>query len=75
MFLHDVGRRLFSLSRETGYLFDLELLALANRFDYRVEEVPVNWQEVPGGHMSLIRDAPRMFFGLVRLTRRLMHGA
>jgi dolichyl-phosphate beta-glucosyltransferase len=74
MFLHDVGRKLFSLSRETGYLFDLELLALADRFDYRVEEVPVNWQEVPGGHMNVVRDSVKMFLGLLRLRSRLMHG-
>jgi dolichyl-phosphate beta-glucosyltransferase len=73
MFLHDAGRKLFSLSRETGYLLDLELLALADRLDYRVEEVPVNWQEVPGGHMNIVRDSVSMFLGLLRLRSRLRH--
>jgi len=71
MFRGEAGRRLFSLSRETGYLFDLELLVLAGRLGYRVAEVPVNWADVPGGHLSLRRELCRTLFGLCRLRRRL----
>jgi len=71
MFRGEAGRRLFSLSRETGYLFDLELLVLADRLGYCVAEVPVNWTDVPGGHLSLRRELCRILFGLCRLRRRL----
>jgi dolichyl-phosphate beta-glucosyltransferase len=70
MFRSEVGRKLFSLSRETGYLFDLELLMWADHFAYRVVEVPVNWAEVPGGHLSLAREFGRILPGLWRLRRR-----
>ena len=71
MFRREAGRELFSRSRESGYLFDLELLVLARRLGYRVAEVPVNWADVPGGHLSLTRSLPGILLGLWRLRRRL----
>jgi dolichyl-phosphate beta-glucosyltransferase len=70
MFRGDVGRRLFSLGNESRYLFDLELLALARQLGYRTVEVPVNWREVPGGHMRLLGELPAALAGLWRLSRR-----
>ncbi len=70
MFGRQSGRRLFTLSRESGYLFDLELLLLAGRLGYRVAEVPVNWTDVPGGHLSMARELGRIASGLWRLRRR-----
>jgi len=72
MFRREAGRKLFSLGRESGYLFDLELLVMADRLGYRVAEVPVNWAEVPGGHLSLMRELPKTLWGLWRLRRRLV---
>jgi len=71
MFRREIGRELFSLGRESGYLFDLELLVLAERLGYRVAEVPINWADVPGGHLSPARELGRILFGLWRLRRRL----
>ena len=71
MFRREAGRKLFSMSRESGYLFDLELLVLARQLGYRVAEVPVNWADVPGGHLSLVRALPGILVGLGRLRRRL----
>jgi dolichyl-phosphate beta-glucosyltransferase len=75
LFRGDVGRELYAQGRETGYLFDLEMLMFADHLGYRVAEVPVNWNEVPGGHMNLLRDSAKMLFGLPRLRRRLLHRA
>ena len=76
MFRREAGRSLFSLGRESGYLFDLELLVLARRLGYRVAEVPINWADVPGGHLSLARELGRILLGLWRLRRRLHeHGS
>lgn len=71
MFRGEVGRKLFSLGRESGYLFDLELLVLAHRLGYRIVEVPVNWSDVPGGHLSLAGQSASVLVGLCRLRRRL----
>jgi len=74
MFRCDAGRRLFSAAKEPGYLFDLELLVLAKRFEFKVVEVPVNWSDIPGGHLSPIRELPRILLQLRRLRRRLKKG-
>lgn len=71
MFRAEAARCLFSAAREPRYLFDLEILALAARFHYRVAEVPIRWREVPGGHLRLSREGPRVLRDLWRLRRRL----
>ena len=71
MFRADAGRRLFAALEEPRYLFDLELLVLAQRFGLRVVEVPIQWQEVPGGHLRPFRELPAIVSGLWRLRRRL----
>jgi dolichyl-phosphate beta-glucosyltransferase len=71
MFRAEAGRRLFGMSRESGYLFDIEILVLAARLGYRVEEVAIHWHEVPGGNVHLARDLPRVARDLWNLRRRL----
>lgn len=71
MFTADAARALFGAARETGYLFDVELLALADRFGLPVAEVAVNWGEKPGSKVRFVRDSARMFAGLWRLRRQL----
>ncbi len=71
MFRREAGRRLFGLSREDGFLFDLELLVLARRLGYRVAEVPIRWTDMPGGHLSLACQGPKALVELWRLRRRL----
>lgn len=71
MFVGDVGRALFAAGQELGYLFDLEVLALAARSGYPVVEVPVSWSERAGSKVRLFRDSYRMFRGLWRLRGRL----
>jgi dolichyl-phosphate beta-glucosyltransferase len=70
MFHAAAGRHLFEALTETRYLFDLELLVLAKRFGLRVVEVPIRWQEVPGGHLRPLHELPRILAGLWRLRRR-----
>ncbi|MHC4179515.1 MAG: dolichyl-phosphate beta-glucosyltransferase [Planctomycetota bacterium] len=75
MFRREAGRELFSLGEESGYLFDLELLVLAERLGYRVAEVPVNWADVPGGHLKLTRQFGKILLGLWQLRWRLSRRA
>jgi dolichyl-phosphate beta-glucosyltransferase len=70
MFRAEAGRQLFSAMHEERYLFDLELLLLANEFKLSVVEVPIRWHEVSGGHMHLLAELPRIVAGLWRLRRR-----
>lgn len=71
MFEAAAAKSLFEQSRESGYLFDIEVLALAKRGGWPVREIAVNWSEKPGSKVRFVRDSLRMFAGLWRLRRRL----
>ncbi len=71
MFRREAARQVFEQVRESGYLFDLEVLALAARLGLGVAEVPIRWTEVPGGRFRPARELPRILVELVRLRRRL----
>jgi dolichyl-phosphate beta-glucosyltransferase len=43
-----------------GFAFDVELLVALLKSGCEVEEVPTDWQEIPGGKVRLIHDSVRM---------------
>ncbi len=65
------AKRLFELSQERGYLFDLEILAIADRCGYRVTEVPINWSDQPDSRLKMHREFGRIAADLWRVRRRL----
>lgn len=42
-FSEDAAERIFSTMKASGWAFDVEALALAQKFGYRMKEVPVTW--------------------------------
>lgn len=36
-----------------GWGFDVEMLALAKKFGYKIKEVPVDWKNDPHSHIGL----------------------
>ena len=73
MFRADAGAWLFSNLNEPGFAFDLELLLRASAARYRLAEVPVVWNEIPGSKVRLLRDSVRMLKSLLSM-RRQRHG-
>ncbi len=70
MFRRDAARRLFEWSTEKGWAFDVEILYLAQRVGYAVEEVAVNWRAVEGSKVSPLADSLRMFLAVFRIRAR-----
>jgi glycosyltransferase involved in cell wall biosynthesis len=62
-----VGRRLLPLVEDNNWFFDTELLLLAERNDYRVFEVPVEWVEDPTSTVKLLRTIKEDLLGLLRM--------
>jgi dolichyl-phosphate beta-glucosyltransferase len=60
LFRRSVAHDLFSVSRIDGYGLDLELLYVAQRRPYRIEEVPINWADQPGSKVRVLADGFRM---------------
>jgi len=55
---------------ERGYCFDLELLLALRQRGFRMVEIPVDWQDQPGGKVRPLRDGVRMLFQAYRLRKR-----
>lgn len=66
---------LFPRMRMDGFSFDVELLLAARRRGYKIAEIPVNWNHIPGSRVNLIFDSLRMAGDLVRIRTRALLGA
>jgi dolichyl-phosphate beta-glucosyltransferase len=66
---------LFGRLHTRGFGFDVELLLLAQRANYRVTEVAVNWREQEGSKVGLLKDGAMMLWEIARARLRLGHRA
>jgi dolichyl-phosphate beta-glucosyltransferase len=62
------------LLRENRFAFDIELIAALSEAGYPLEEVPIDWTDVPGSKVSLIKDSARMLASLFLIHRRKKRG-
>ncbi|MCK9876329.1 glycosyltransferase [Frankia sp. Ag45/Mut15] len=69
------AKLLFSLARSSGFGFDVEVLSIARSMGYRIAEVPVTWEEMPGGTFRVGRHTPAMLVDVVRARRYLGRSA
>ncbi|MCP5116642.1 MAG: glycosyltransferase family 2 protein, partial [bacterium] len=49
-----VAKRLFEAQRIDGYMFDVEILALAARWGYRIKSVPIRWRDDGDSRLDLV---------------------
>jgi dolichyl-phosphate beta-glucosyltransferase len=54
-----------------GFAFDVELCLLLMKFGFQVVEFPVDWRDVPGSKVSLLRDSWRMAREVFKIRRRV----
>lgn len=50
-----------------GWIFDVEMLMLAESADIPMIEVPIGWHEVTGSKLNVIKDSIGMAVGLAML--------
>ncbi len=53
-FQRDIAVHLFKLQQIDGYMFDVEVLALASRLGYRIKEVPIRWRDDADSRLNLV---------------------
>lgn len=70
LFTRRAALAIFPLQTIEGWGFDPELLFLARRLGYRIEEVPVVWSHAEGAKIHMLRDSLRMFGDVVRIRYR-----
>jgi len=62
-----VARDLIPLVENNQWFFDTELLLLAEKFGYKVKEIPVRWLEDPDTRVKIVSTAFEDLRGLARL--------
>jgi dolichyl-phosphate beta-glucosyltransferase len=72
----EIARDLFSRQRIDGYMFDVEVLVLAQRLGYQIVEVPIRWRDdadsrlqLLSGNLRNVADIFRIRFSCARQSR------
>ena len=73
-FRAEVAVDLFSRARIDGWAFDLEILALARRRGYRIDEVGVSWTDDQRSRVNPLRDLWKVVREAVTIRRNLSRG-
>lgn len=66
-FTRDAARRIFSMQRIDGYMFDVEILRLAKRLGYEIKEVGVRWQDDGDSRSPMISGTIKHARDLLRI--------
>jgi dolichyl-phosphate beta-glucosyltransferase len=71
MFTRTVALFIFRRQRSDRFSFDVELLYIARKAEIGVQEVPINWTNIPGSKVNLILDSLKMFRDIFQF--RVLH--
>jgi glycosyltransferase involved in cell wall biosynthesis len=66
-FRGEVARDLFRRQRIDGYMFDVEVLHLAQCSGYRIKEVGIRWRDDGDSRLQLVRGNWRNFLDVLRI--------
>jgi dolichyl-phosphate beta-glucosyltransferase len=66
-FHRDVAKRLFTLQKIDGYMYDVEILLLAQHLGYKVCEVPIRWRDDGDSRLDLVRGNLRNLRDILRV--------
>jgi dolichyl-phosphate beta-glucosyltransferase len=68
-FHRHVALDLFRSQKIDGYMFDVEILALATLFGYRIKEVPIRWRDDGDSRLQLLSGNIRNVVDIFRIRR------
>ena len=66
-FRAEVAKDIFKKQTLHGWSFDIELLHIARRCGYQVQEIPIHWYHFADSKVSALRDAIRMIRDIFRI--------
>lgn len=69
VFRGGIARQLFALGKVDRFMFDVEILFLAERAGLTIREMPVAWADQPGSKVRFIEGVINMFRDLWRIRR------
>ena len=65
MFTRKSANAIFKLVHVEGWIFDIEVLIIAKMYKMPIKEVAVNWREIEGSKLSVLRDSVKMLVDLL----------
>ncbi|KAK3811224.1 MAG: nucleotide-diphospho-sugar transferase [Benniella sp.] len=74
LFTRKTARTIFPNMHVEGWIFDIEVLMIAQRLRIPIVEVPVAWQEIDGSKVSLMRDSIQMALDLLIIRMNYILG-
>jgi dolichyl-phosphate beta-glucosyltransferase len=63
-FEKEAAKKVFSKSRIDGFSFDVEALYLSNKFNYKIKEIPIRWENSLLSKVNPIKHSTQMFLDL-----------
>lgn len=69
LFKKEVAKKIFNIAKIDGFSFDVEIIYLANKFNYKVKEVPVLWFNDDRSKVDPIKDSIKMFKELLIIKK------
>lgn len=68
----ETGKKLFATMQIERFAYDVELFVQAHKQNVDIQEVPVEWHEVPGSKVHLLRDGWQMLGDVLGLYAELL---
>ena len=69
-----LSARAFAAIRDTiserRFAFDVDLIAALIDAGMTIEEVPIDWKDIPGSKVSFVKDTVKMFVSLLRIRAK-----
>lgn len=73
-FKKEVVKTVFSRCSINGFSFDVEVLYLSRKFDFKIKEIPIRWENSVLSKVNPIRHSLQMFRDLFRIKIRDLRG-
>lgn len=70
-FQHNLAKAVFRLQEIDGYMYDVEIIALALRMGARLEQVPIRWRDDADSRLELVAGNIQNMKDIFRIRRRL----
>jgi dolichyl-phosphate beta-glucosyltransferase len=70
LFRREAAQAVFQLCTLNGFSFDIEVLHIAQKLGYRIQEVGVHWYHRPGSKVRMLRDGMKMLRDLLKIRLR-----
>jgi len=70
----DIAKKIFAKQKIKRFAFDIEILCVAKKMGLKIKEVGIEWKEIPGSKVNIIKDGTEMLLAILGLYKRALLG-